>query len=146
MGDWPSHPVCGLHMEELGVAEGRFLFGADPRQRDPDSELLLYLHPDEVVALLSTAQGQPRGQTRAAPSSSWTTESMPLPSASMSSSGALGLDCTHPLVKNPPANAGDIRDMGSIPGSGKSPGGWQPTPVLLPEESHGQRSLAGYSP
>ena len=23
---------------------------------------------------------------------------------------------------------------------------WQPTPVLLPEESHGQRSLAGYSP
>ena len=23
---------------------------------------------------------------------------------------------------------------------------WQPTPVFLPEESHGQRSLAGYSP
>ena len=23
---------------------------------------------------------------------------------------------------------------------------WQPTPVLLPEESHGQRSLSGYSP
>ena len=23
---------------------------------------------------------------------------------------------------------------------------WQPTPVLLPAESHGQRSLAGYSP
>ena len=23
---------------------------------------------------------------------------------------------------------------------------WQPTPVLLPGESHGQRSLAGYSP
>ena len=22
---------------------------------------------------------------------------------------------------------------------------WQPTPVFLPEESHGQRSLAGYS-
>ncbi|OWK16825.1 hypothetical protein Celaphus_00011584, partial [Cervus elaphus hippelaphus] len=42
---------------ELGVAEGRFLFDADPRQRAPDSELLLYLHPDEVVALLSTVQG-----------------------------------------------------------------------------------------
>ena len=28
-----------------------------------------------------------------------------------------------PLVKNPTANAGDIRDMGSIPGSGRSPGG-----------------------
>ena len=23
---------------------------------------------------------------------------------------------------------------------------WQPTPVLLPEKSHGQRSMAGYSP
>ena len=23
---------------------------------------------------------------------------------------------------------------------------WQPTPVLLPEKSHGQRSLASYSP
>ena len=27
------------------------------------------------------------------------------------------------VVKNPPANAGDARDMGSIPGSGRSPGG-----------------------
>ena len=27
------------------------------------------------------------------------------------------------VVKNPPANAGDIRDMGSIPESGRSPGG-----------------------
>ena len=27
------------------------------------------------------------------------------------------------VVKNPPANAGDLRDMGSIPGSGRSPGG-----------------------
>ena len=26
------------------------------------------------------------------------------------------------VVKNPPANAGDIRDMGSIPGSAGSPG------------------------
>ena len=26
------------------------------------------------------------------------------------------------LVKNPPANAGDARNMGSIPGSGRSPG------------------------
>ena len=23
---------------------------------------------------------------------------------------------------------------------------WQPTPVFLPGESHGQRSMAGYSP
>ena len=26
------------------------------------------------------------------------------------------------VVKNPPASAGDARDMGSIPGSGRSPG------------------------
>ena len=52
-----------------------------------------------------------------------------------------------PVVKNPPANAGDIRDVGSIPGSGRFPWrrAWQPTPVFLPEESHGQRSLVGYS-
>ena len=27
------------------------------------------------------------------------------------------------VVKNPPANAGDVRDTGSIPGLGRSPGG-----------------------
>ena len=26
------------------------------------------------------------------------------------------------MVKNPPANAGDVRDMGSVPGSERSPG------------------------
>ena len=25
------------------------------------------------------------------------------------------------MVKNPPVNAGDVRDVGSIPGSGRSP-------------------------
>ena len=39
-------------------------------------------------------------------------------------------------------------DLGLIPGSERSP--WRrerlPTPVLLPGESHGQRSLVGYSP
>ena len=52
------------------------------------------------------------------------------------------------MVKNPPANAGDIRDEGSIPGSERSPGGgqWQPIPLFLAGEPHGQRSLAGYSP
>ena len=53
-----------------------------------------------------------------------------------------------PVVKNLPANAGDIRDMGLIHGSGRFPWrrAWQPTPVFVPGESHGQRSLAGYSP
>ena len=53
------------------------------------------------------------------------------------------------VVKNPPANAGDLRNASSIPGWGRSPGGrraWQPIPVFLPGESHGQRILAGYSP
>ena len=27
------------------------------------------------------------------------------------------------VVRNPPANAGDVRDAGSIPGWGRSPGG-----------------------
>ena len=27
------------------------------------------------------------------------------------------------MVKNPPANAGDIRDAGSVPGGGRSPAG-----------------------
>ena len=30
--------------------------------------------------------------------------------------------------KKPPANAGDIRDMGSIPGLGRSPGGGHGNP------------------
>ena len=32
-------------------------------------------------------------------------------------------------VKNPPANAGDIRDMASIPGSGRSLGGGHGNPL-----------------
>ena len=32
--------------------------------------------------------------------------------------------------------------VGKIPGRRK----WQPTPVFLPEKSHGQRSPVGYSP
>ena len=33
------------------------------------------------------------------------------------------------MVKNPPANAGDIRGVGSIPGLGKSPGGENGNPL-----------------
>ena len=33
------------------------------------------------------------------------------------------------VVKNLPANAGDIRDVGSIPGSGRSPGGERGNPL-----------------
>ena len=50
--------------------------------------------------------------------------------------------------KNPPANAGDARDMGSIPGSGRPSGGGNGNPLQYSclENPHGQRSLAGYSP
>ena len=52
------------------------------------------------------------------------------------------------MVKNPLTNAGDVRDVGSIPGSGRSPGGGHGNPLQysLPGEPHGQRSLVGYSP
>ena len=33
------------------------------------------------------------------------------------------------VIKSLPANAGDIRDAGSIPGSGRSPGGGHGIPV-----------------
>ena len=45
------------------------------------------------------------------------------------------------VVKNSPANAGDGGVVDLIPWRRA----WQPTPVFLLEESHGQRSLAGYS-
>ena len=52
------------------------------------------------------------------------------------------------MVKSPFANTGDIKRHAFNPWVGKIPWRreWQPTPVLLPGESHGLRSLAGYSP
>ena len=51
------------------------------------------------------------------------------------------------LVKNPPANAGDVRDVGLIPGSGRSPAGGCSNSLQYArlENPHGQRSLSGYS-
>ena len=49
------------------------------------------------------------------------------------------------VVKNLPASAGEGQfdpRVGKIPWRRR----WQPTPVSLPGEVHGQRSLAGYSP
>ena len=52
------------------------------------------------------------------------------------------------LVKNPPATAGAVRDVGSIPGSGRSSGEGHGNPLQYSclENPYGQRSLAGYSP
>ena len=33
------------------------------------------------------------------------------------------------VVKNPLANTGDVRDLGSVPGSGRSPGGRHGNPL-----------------
>ena len=42
---------------------------------------------------------------------------------------ALGLPQVVLVVKNPPVNGGDIRDVGSIPESGRSPGGGHSNPL-----------------
>ena len=50
------------------------------------------------------------------------------------------------MVKNPPANAEDARNVGSILGSGRSLEEEMAThSSILAWKCHGQRSLAGYS-
>ena len=50
------------------------------------------------------------------------------------------------MVKNLPTNAGDLRDVGSIPELGRSPGegNGNPPQYSCLEKPHGQRSLVGY--
>ena len=51
------------------------------------------------------------------------------------------------VVKNPPANAKDIRDSGSIPGSGRSPGGGHGNPLQCSSlENPMDTGAWGYSP
>ena len=52
------------------------------------------------------------------------------------------------VVKNPPTNSSRHKRQRFDPWVGKTPWrrAWQPTPVFLPRESHGQRGLADYSP
>ena len=52
-------------------------------------------------------------------------------------------------TENLPANARDVRDLGSIPGSGSSPGGGHGNLLqysYLENPSHGQNSPVSYSP
>ena len=48
------------------------------------------------------------------------------------------------VVKNLPANAADVRDMGSVPGLGRFPGEWHGNPLQYSflENPHGQKNLA----
>ena len=45
------------------------------------------------------------------------------------SDGDAGASQVAPVVKNLPANAGGLRDAGSIPGRGRSPGGGHGNPL-----------------
>ena len=51
------------------------------------------------------------------------------------------------MIKNLLANAGDIRDIGLVPGLGRSPGGGHGNPFQYSylENPHGQRSLEDYT-
>ena len=53
-----------------------------------------------------------------------------------------------PGVSDSKESARKAGDPGSVPELGRFPQrkAWQPTPVFLPGESHGQRSLVGYGP
>ena len=52
------------------------------------------------------------------------------------------------MVKNLPANSGNLKDTGSVLGSGISPGEGHSNPLQYAclENPPGQRNLAGYSP
>ena len=52
------------------------------------------------------------------------------------------------VVENPPVSAGDLIDVSSVLGSGRSPGGGNGNPLRYSclDKFHRQRSLAGYSP
>ena len=51
------------------------------------------------------------------------------------------------VAKNPPANTRDLRDVGSVPGSGRSPGGRHGKPFQYSCLGNPmERSLVEYSP
>ena len=53
------------------------------------------------------------------------------------------------MVKNPPVNEGDVRDLGLIPGWGRSPGGGHGNPLqccCLENPRDRGESQVGYSP
>ena len=58
--------------------------------------------------------------------------------------------CSFPGDSDVQESACNVGDPGSIPGSGRRSipwrRKWQPTPVLLPGESHGERNVTGYNP
>ena len=60
----------------------------------------------------------------------WLRESLSVTASHLpASSVQLGASQVALVVKDPPANARDIRDTGSVPGSGRSPGGGHGNPL-----------------
>ena len=53
------------------------------------------------------------------------------------------------MIKNPPVNEGDVRDLGLMPGLGRSPGGGHGSPLqcsCLENPRDRGASQVGYSP
>ena len=59
------------------------------------------------------------------------------------SSSRMGLDTLHWMIWMRYQNASEVRNVAFCRECRRA---WQPTPVFLPGEPHGQGSLAGYSP
>ena len=128
-----SHPI--LPPELRGPCAGR------QHQESVTMVLLIILGPLPVnsVRLWEGVMGSPSGET--------------VPGGALASADpGLGVreglkPSKVPGVSDDKESACNTGDPGSISGSGRSPGeGKATTPVLLPGESHGQRSLAGCSP
>ena len=68
--------------------------------------------------------------------------SLPIPT------GGIGASQVAQVVKNLPANAGDLRDVGSIPELGRSPGGGHGNPLQYSclENPMDREAWPGYSP
>ena len=45
------------------------------------------------------------------------------------------------VIKNPPVDAGDVRDAGSVPGLGRSAGGGHGNPLQNPIENHKESDM-----
>ena len=139
--DWSCPPVPGSHVRSQSPLS--LLRGACVRPLTPTPGPVEGTRVTCELASLSRCEllGSPVGDESlpVSPTRKQRTESTTKYSLKEASQMAL-------VVKNSPANAEDIRDAGWIPGSGRSPGRGHGTPVLLPGESHGQRSLAGHSP
>ena len=105
----PGSSVCGIFQARI-LEQAAISYFSDL----PDSGIV-------PVSLASAALGS-RFFTTALPKKTYSKDR----STSVSDSVSRGFVL---VVKDPPANAGDIRDAGLIPGLGRYPGGWHSNPL-----------------